>query len=190
MSEAQLKEILNMKFEDFPDPVRIRGSGKRGRQKKQIRPDLYREFAKIDNGLALLEFIKKYGRLTNEEGGDAVEELLDQAKEMRRDIAWADKHKRHPGGAVFELGAMVSLNYRTRRITRTVFPRTLLQALWLQFIYTPIGEGKLLKCKYCDEEFWAGAGTHRRADAKFCSHKHQVLFNSLKRSNPQLEKRT
>jgi hypothetical protein len=189
MSEAELKEILNMDFADFPDPVRIRGSGKRGRRRKRIAQDLYREFAKIDNGLALLNFITKYGRLTDEEGGDDVEELLAQARVMRRDIAWADKHKRHPGGAVFDLGAMVSLNLRTGRITRTVFPRTLLQALWLQFVYTPIGAGKLLKCKYCDEEFWAGPGTKRRADAKFCSPKCQVLFNSLKRSNPQLEKR-
>jgi hypothetical protein len=193
MSAAEIKkldaEMEKWTLDDIPD-VRIRGSGKQGRQRRQIDPELYRRFAKIGTGLDLLNFIKKFGRLTNEEGGDAVEELLDEAKRMQHSVAWGDKHKRPPPTTVSNLKATVSLNYKTRRIEQTIFPQTLLQALWLQFIYTPIGVGKLRKCQLpdCGEQFWAGPGTNRRGDADFCCHEHQVLFNSRKRSNPEMEK--
>jgi hypothetical protein len=108
---------------------------------------------------------------------------------MRKAIAFADKHKRHPPCTVFDLKATVVFNSKTRRIEQRVFPETLLQALWLQFIYAPVGAAKLSECRYCGQQFRAGVGTKRRADAKFCSHKHQVLFNSEKRSNPEMEKR-
>src|SRR6516164_11433025 len=90
-------------------PIRIVGSGKRGRQRKHLGqiPDLYRQFAKIDNGLDLLDFIKKYGPLTDEKGGDDAENLLDQAKEMRHLIARADKFKRPQPASISDLKATV-----------------------------------------------------------------------------------
>jgi len=108
---------------------------------------------------------------------------------MRNAIAFTRRHNRHPPTQVSDLEATVVLNSKTQRIEQRVFPQTLLQALWLQFIYAPVGAAKLSECEYCGEQFWAGPGTKRRVDAKFCSHEHQVLFNSEKRSNPELENR-
>src|SRR5262249_14227172 len=159
--------------------------------KKRIAdPVLFQKFAEIGSWEALLGFIRRFGRLTNEKEGDDAYQLAGEIREMRRAIAFADKHKRHPPRAVFDLKATVVFNSKTRRIERRVFPQTLLQALWLQFIYAPVGAGKLNECRYCGQQFRAGPGTERRADAKFCLHKHQVLFNSEKRSNPELEGRT
>ena len=176
----------------FPGRVRIVGNGKPGQRKHLAHyPDLYRRFAEVDNGLALLNFIKKFGRLaderTDEGAGDSVHYLLDQAKHMQVSIEFFEKRKRLPVAQVFDLKAKVIVN-RTGRVEKMLLPQTLLQALWLQFIYTPLGGMKLLECKYCHEQFWAGPGTDRRADAKFCSLDHQVLFNSRKRSNPKMEK--
>jgi hypothetical protein len=173
----------------FPGRVRIVGNGKPGQRKHLGQyPDLYREFAKIDNGLALLNFIRKFGRLTDEGAGDSVHDLLDQAKLMQESIAFADKYKRLSIAQVLNLKAKVIV-HRTGRVEKMLLPQTLLQALWLQFIYTPLGGTKLIECEYCHEQFWAGPGTDRRADAKFCSVEHQVLFNSRKRSNREMEKR-
>jgi len=169
-------------------PALIVGSGKR-KQEKRIYPGLFREFAEIDSWKGLLGFIKRFGRLTNEKEGDNAYELADEIRDMRRAIAFADKHKRHPPCTVFDLKATVVFNSKTRCIEQRVIPQTLLQALWLQFIYARVGAAKLNECRYCGQQFRAGPGTKRRADAKFCEHKHQVLFNSEKRSNPELEGR-
>ena len=169
--------------------VRIVGNGKPGQRKHLGQyPDLYRQFANIDNGLALLNFIKKFGRLTDEKEGDSVQPLLDQARFMQISIAFFEKRKQLPVAQVLDLEAKVIVN-RAGRVEKMLLPQTLLQALWLQFIYTPLGGMKLSECEYCHEQFWAGPGTDRRADAKFCSLEHQVLFNSRKRSNPKMEKR-
>jgi hypothetical protein len=188
--QQSLDQILSEPI-DAIRPTLIVGSGKRKRQKKNIAhyPQLFRTFADIDSWERLLNFVKRFGRLTDEEAGDNVDDLVEEIREMRKAIAFADKHKRHPPMTVFDLKATVVLNSRTRRIEQRVFPQTLLQALKLQFIYEPVSAAKLSECNYCGEQFRAGLGTNRRADAKFCSHKHQVLFNSEKRSNPELEKR-
>jgi hypothetical protein len=106
---------------------------------------------------------------------------------MQSSIAFFEKRKRPPVAQVSDLKAKVIVN-RTGRVEKMLLPQTLLQALWLQFIYTPLSGMKLSECEYCGEQFWAGPGTDRRADAKFCRYEHQVLFNSRKRSNPKMEK--
>jgi hypothetical protein len=181
-------QILEMPMATAGRPALIVGSGKRKQERRIADPVLFRKFAEIDTLEALLGFIRRFGRLTDEKEGDDVYQLAEEIRDMRRAIAFGDKRKRHPPAAVFDLKADVVFNSRTRRIEQRVFPQTLLQALWLQFIYTPVGAAKLSNCEYCDQQFWAGVGTKRRADAKFCSHKHQVLFNSEKRSNPEMEK--
>jgi hypothetical protein len=187
--ESEFAQILRMRLEDIR-PALIVGSGKR-KQEKHIAqyPQLFRQFAQIDSWEALLSFVRKFGRLTDEKEGDNAYQLVDEIGDMRRAIAYADKRKRHPPITVRNLQTTVILNHRTQRIEQRVFPETLLQALWLQFIYAPVSAAKLSECHYCGEQFWAGVGTNRRADAKFCSQRHQVLFNSLRRSNPELEKR-
>jgi len=174
---------------DASRPALIVGSGKRKQEKRIADPVLFQRFAEIDSWDGLLGFVRRFGRLTNEKEGDDVYELAGEIREMRKAIAFAARHKRHPPRAVFDLKATVVFNSRTRRIEQRVFPQTLLQALWLQFIYAPVGAAKLSECRYCGQQFRAGPRTKRRGDAKFCSRKHQVLFNSEKRSNPELEGR-
>ena len=187
------QSILDQILDEPVDTVRptlIVGSGKRKQEKKIVQyPQLFRRFAEIDSLEALLSFIRKFGRLTDEKEGDEAYRLAEEIRDMRNAIAFTRRHNRHPPTQVSDLEATVVLNSKTQRIEQRVFPQTLLQALWLQFIYAPVGAAKLSECEYCGEQFWAGPGTKRRVDAKFCSHEHQVLFNSEKRSNPELEKR-
>jgi hypothetical protein len=187
--QSVLDQILDLPMEAAGRPALIVGSGKRKQEKRIADPVLFRKFAVIDSPEALLGFIRRFGRLTDEKEGDDIYRLAEEIRDMRRAIAFADKRKRHPPAAVFDLKADVVFNSRTRRIEQRVFPQTLLQALWLQFIYAPVSAATLNECKYCGVQFWAGVGTKRRADAKFCLHEHQVLFNSEKRSHPELENR-
>jgi len=186
--QSALNQILDLPMA-ASRPALIVGSGKRKQEKRIADPVLFRKFAEIDSPEALLGFIRRFGRLTDEKESDDVYRLAEEIRDMRIAVAFADKRKRHPPAAVLDLKADVVFNPRTRLIEQRVFPQTLLKALWLQFIYTPVSAAKLSECKYCGEQFWAGVGTKRRADAKFCSHPHQVLFNSEKRSNPEMEGR-
>jgi hypothetical protein len=60
---------------------------------------------------------------------------------------------------------------------------SLYEALWLQLGQKISSGHDLRRCAFCGEWFEAGAGTARRADAKFCSDEHRINFNSQKRSN-------
>lgn len=42
--------------------------------------------------------------------------------------------------------------------------------------------GKTKVCPHCGVEFTSGGDTGRRVDAVFCSHEHQIAYNSRKRS--------
>jgi hypothetical protein len=61
-------------------------------------------------------------------------------------------------------------------------PPTLLDAIWLQFGQALTSNANLRPCDQCGTWFEAGAGSGRRADAKFCSDECRIKFNSLKRS--------
>src|SRR5262245_49067253 len=84
----QGQTVLDLKAKDI-QPARIVG---RGGRLKPIRlndyPLLFSEFAKIETPQALLEFVTKYGPLTNAGMaagvGDVVPLLLDQAKQMKK----------------------------------------------------------------------------------------------------------
>src|SRR5262245_35456397 len=83
-------------------PPLIVGSGKRKQEKRIADPVLFQRFAEIGSWEALLGFIRRFGRLTNEKEGDDAYELAGEIREMRKAIAFADKHKRHPPRAVFD----------------------------------------------------------------------------------------
>jgi hypothetical protein len=179
-------QILDMPSKDITGPARIVGNGKR-KHKKHIanHPDLFRKFADIRTVGALLDFIREFGRLTDEAEGDDVLFLLLEAKAMRGALKYVDKRNRAFPASISDLKATLIVNARTGRIEKRILPQTLLQALWLQFVYAPIGVAKLKTCLFCGEQFRAGKGS-RRQDAKFCSRKHQIQFNSLARSDPKL----
>jgi hypothetical protein len=67
-----------------------------------------------------------------------------------------------------------------------ISPACLLDAIWLQLVQEQsAGAANLRECDYCHKLFMAGVGTDRRADAKFCSDKHRIEFNSLERRRKQ-----
>ena len=41
---------------------------------------------------------------------------------------------------------------------------------------------KTVKCLHCNESFEVGKNTGRRADSKFCTDSHRVIFHSLQRT--------
>jgi hypothetical protein len=202
--QSVLDHILSMRAVDIESP-RIVGNGKKKRS-IQISgyPMLFKKFSDIapkisddeppddeHAGQQMLDFVKRYGRLTNDEEGDDVHLLLDKAGEMKH-LRETFKGRKRKLSVPDDLKATVSLDPETRNIDIQLLPQTLLQALWLQLFYSlSRGEGDVHKCRRpgCTKSFSAGAGT-KRSDAEFCSKECQVLFNSLKRSNPSLgEKR-
>ena len=76
----------------------------------------------------------------------------------------------------------VALDRPEARIELWPDPGDLLGALWWQLFHKLSGEANIRTCLHCGQWFDVGPGTNRRLDAKFCSDKHRVLFNSLQRS--------
>src|SRR5262249_55032350 len=105
--QLALDQILETPMEAAGRPTLIVGSGKRKQEKRIADPVLFRRFAEIGSLEALLGFIKKFGRLTDEKEGDDVYRLAEEIRDMRTAIAFADKRKRHPPAAVFDLKADV-----------------------------------------------------------------------------------
>jgi len=60
-------------------------------------------------------------------------------------------------------------------------PLDLMQALWFQLGEFLASDIKLSTCLQCGRLFQVGAGSGRRADAKFCSDEHRTLYHSLNR---------
>ena len=184
------------------EPIRIVGNGKpKGPIRISNHPMLFETFSKIGPTLeddeppkyldgsdeALLDFVKRYGRLTNDKSGDNVDQLLDEAGRMKNLLNAFERHKLRVSVRVSDLEATASLNPKTGTVDIQPLPQTLLQALWLQLIYFLCRGhgGELRKCQRpgCTIEFSVGAGG-MRTDARFCSPKCRVLFNSLERSKP------
>jgi hypothetical protein len=63
-----------------------------------------------------------------------------------------------------------------------ITPPNLLAALQFQLFQKLSGDTVGKFCPHCGEWFEVGPGSDRRFDAKFCSDRHRVLFNSAKRS--------
>ena len=87
----------------------------------------------------------------------------------------------NPGGASFHIlvvdgnGGYIFVEYIQSRE----------EADWVAAaLNTALAQKKPLprQCGYCLNWFEAGVGTGRRADARYCSNEHQILFNSRKRS--------
>ena len=71
-----------------------------------------------------------------------------------------------------------------RRLRLKVSPKCLLDALWLQLAQAS-GSASFRECWNCREPFVAGPKGNRRGDAKFCSDKCRIEFNSLQRSRKE-----
>jgi hypothetical protein len=131
--------------------------------------------AMSENGV--LKFVETYGPLTHDGlrgKGDHVPALIDQAEQMtqalRGEIVAMPLNR---------LNASIVAD-RNGGIRLKISPACLLDALWLQLAQEKSAT-KFRECQQCNNPFMAGVGA-RRADAKFCSDKCRIEFNSLKRS--------
>jgi len=133
----------------------------------------------------LLKFVQRYGPITLEgnEKGDLVGYAIRKAQLMQDTLRW---HARQRGSDKPSLDSVTlharldwdekgSLSFKLR-------PNSLVDGLWLQFAQEVTRGVHIRACKHCGDLFETGVGTGRRLDAKFCSDKHRIAFNSLARS--------
>jgi hypothetical protein len=132
--------------------------------------------AKSEDGV--LEFVKRFGPLTFgglRKGGEDVPPIIDAVEEMR------EVQRRRTTAIPLEPLNVMIITDDEGRLRLKVSPRCLLDALWLQLAQAS-GSASFRECWNCHEPFVAGPKGNRRGDAKFCSDKCRVEFNSLQRS--------
>jgi len=174
------QSILNLRPDDI-QPARIEP---KGGPLQRYRPldefeNLFEHFirkAKSEGGV--LEFVNAYGPLTKDglrRGVEVVPQIIDAAEEMAK----ADSI------AAMTLNRLnVSIVNDNGRMRLEVSPACLLDALWLELAQAS-GSGRLRECGNCRKPFVAGPRGNRRADARFCSDKCRIEFNSLLRSRKE-----
>jgi hypothetical protein len=158
-------------------------------------PDLYLSFANTcTTPDGVVNFVSQYGPVTTRGNDiyrcDTVRKVVHQAKLMQE--VW----KRSAGGqqwpkdwtkslritAFSSIDATVVWEPVSRLPRWYLRPKFLLDALWLQLGQALTRRALIRQCEKCGTWFEAGRGTGRRADAKFCSEEHKILFHSHKRS--------
>jgi hypothetical protein len=150
-------------------------------------PLLFTQFASIPkNAEGVLEFTQKFGPLTKDGLdpliGENVEYLLDAARAMEMIIKGA-MDPVLPRVVGFNLGRLVArFEVVDGAVRLKLDAQELLNALWLQCAQHLSNGANLQRCQQCHTWFEAGLGTGRRLDAKFCSDKHRILYNSRRRS--------
>jgi hypothetical protein len=192
------------------DHGRIIGNGgKRRSYRVKEFPKLYTIFAKVKTPEDVLGFVHKFGRLTLDDLGaqkgiigDSVKSVLSDAKMISLALGMLGPHMgkmgkwegpfeydvpqiggRVTGGIPLrgKLTASLSPNPVTGAWELRLQPPTLLDAIWLQLGSDLTGNAALRACAQCGEWFEAGAGSGRRADAKFCSDHCRIEFNNQRR---------
>ena len=163
------------------------------------------QFSRIATPANLLEFVQKFGPLTNEGRdpgrGDDVWHIIPHAQQIRSlidayrpDQMKSISKKLGPkgiplgDGPVGDIQARLVFDPVAEAPRLQLMPKNLLNAIWLQFAEDLEGAPDLGVCNHCGTHFKRGPGTGRRADARYCSEEHQIAFNSMKRSRPQKQK--
>jgi hypothetical protein len=172
---------------------------------------LYNVFAKTQQTpKGLLDFVEKFGRLTDERDGDNVHRMLSNIEtismvlEMLRVRGKLPKVKQDgpyeytasmPSGTRIVSGGIPLRGKLTASLAPDPItgawklklePPSLLDAIWLQFGQAVTSDAADLRfCAQCGNPFEAGGQSGRRADAKFCSDECRIDYNSLKRSQAQ-----
>jgi hypothetical protein len=140
---------------------------------------------------ALLSFVCRYGPLMadgNRECGDDAVFLMSAANSMAEMLAGYAKDPKYyfatyaNGLGWSRIDVKLAFNPMTQRPQYRFVPPSLYNALIFEFGQIVTSDAQLRQCEQCGIWFEAGAGTTRRADAKFCSDEHRILFNSLKRT--------
>jgi hypothetical protein len=157
------------------------------------RDGLYARFAGLRTPEDLLEFMNKFGPLTDAGAsvakGEDVANILNHSKAFRSILSIDDKELSKLAALAGENGKQISrmdffiVEDRASGTLRLQFrPPDLLSALWLQLGQKISRNRPFRECRYCGSWFECGSGTGRRLDAIFCKDDHRVLFNSRKRS--------
>ena len=120
-----------------------------------------------------------------------MEPVLKHAAAMREFLRYADGDGsrlaerialEQAGVPLSSMSVRLSLDPSTEMPRLRLMPQSLLDALWVQLGQVLSGSATIHQCQHCGQWFESGAGTGRRADAKFCSNEHKIAFHSLKRS--------
>jgi hypothetical protein len=158
---------------------------------------LYLPFARFANTPeSVLQFIQQNGPLTDrgldEQAGESVADAIGQASMMDELLRHYQAGRRSlgPWHGPFELpwivlgkiDAFLVPDAATKKPRLQLTPSNLIDALWLQLGEDVSQGARLRSCRHCGAWFRAGPGTRRRGDAEYCTRKHQIAFNSLKRT--------
>jgi hypothetical protein len=153
---------------------------------------LFRTFANTaTTPEGVLKFVQSFGPLTTwgYDQGDLVGDVIHRALNMQGALKWAAAQPRRPTpsdetffGPGVTLHAWLDWDAESNSPRWQFRPGTLIDGLWLQFAQAVTRGVQMRTCMHCGDLFEAGLGTGRRLDAKFCSDKHRIAFNSLKRS--------
>jgi hypothetical protein len=175
------QSILDVPISEF-DSARIVGKGGPLQPYRPLDkfPNLFRYFTSMPRSeTGVLEFVEKFGLLTYKGlrgKGDVVPAIIDQAESMSEVLIG-----RVVAIRLNKLNASIVTDRDEMRLK--ISPACLLDAVWLQLAQAKgHGAGSFRQCQQCAVLFTVGAGYDRRADAKFCSDKCRIEFNSLKRS--------
>lgn len=155
--------------------------------------DLYLRFAELaKTPEGALTFVTRYGPLTDaghHRDGELVAAITAHAQEISDCISILGKdarglapfiaHGRFASLADIEAGLYFERDLDRRRLI--LRPKTLLDAIWLQFAQAAAGGANITKCRQCGSWFEVGTKSGRRSDAKFCSPQHRYEFNNSQR---------
>jgi hypothetical protein len=142
------------------------------------------EFAAIKTPDQLTAFITKFGPLTNDKRQAAID-LIEEARRMRECM----KDKRASPGRSLNLSSLLIRNPKTDELEISMTPRSLLDALWLQFQQSQASGAVFRTCPLCLGSFAAGGNTGRARKAQFCSPEHRKRYHSLARTDPSMRAR-
>jgi hypothetical protein len=169
------QSILDIPMRDIRPARIVRCGGERRALRLREYPMAYGEFANVKSHEELLEFITKYGSLTN---GNEIGMLLDAAKGMKACL----RSRKLPTWSIADLKASFSTDKVSGNATIKYSPATLLDALWLQVGQVISGGTEVRQCQHCGDWFSVGGEKGRRLVARFCKDEHRIAFNSLERT--------
>lgn len=154
---------------------------------------LYKVFVAVRTPTQLLDFVEKFGPIT--EGGldpeigdpvdfalvhvEAMQEFLSYCADGRSGRAILVETQANP---IAEMAVALVFDPISGFPNIRLKPKSLLDAMWLQLGLAASGDAPIRSCRFCGTWFTVGPGTGRRLDAAFCSDKHRITFNSLKRT--------
>jgi hypothetical protein len=120
--------------------------------------------------------------------GEDVDEHLKAAAFFRRILGLRARRIRSPDLAAWlqdvsdSLGEVQIVADKGGWFRPVLKPTSLMGGMLLQLV-SSVGRGAEYRlCKHCGAIFEVGPGAGRRADAKFCSDEHKIVFNSRRRS--------